>query len=344
MTDKKNKTIKMDANDPRRAIRLDAVKALPNAHFRSDANSIHFQNQLEFVITRAYEFKLRELRMANGEILPIRATVPRGLKSWAYEMFEPKGFAKFFTSASWRDLPRADVSGTKTTGTVEEFGVAYGYTLGDIEQSQVTGKDLPALRSQSAKRAFDQLLNDVGINGKDELNLQGLANYPNMIVLDAPAGAAGATKWTTTGATAKTALEVLADLNSLVDTMLDVTKDIERPNVIQMPRAERRRLQLLKLGVGQDSKSVLNQFLEDNPEIEEVGILSDLESSAANAGPAVLAFRRNPEALWLEVPIPFEQHGPMQDGLEFGVATRGSTGGVISVYPLSLLRMDFGVT
>ena len=73
MTDKKNKTIKMDANDPRRAIRLDAVKALPNAHFRSDANSIHFQNQLEFVITRAYEFKLRELRMANGEILPIRA-------------------------------------------------------------------------------------------------------------------------------------------------------------------------------------------------------------------------------------------------------------------------------
>lgn len=331
-------------NDPRHTIRLDDVKRLNSAFFRSDANAIYFQQQLEAVQTRVYEYKMRELKMANGQILPIRSTIPRGLKTWGYEMFEPKGLAKFFTSASWRDLPRSDVSGKKVTVKVEEFGVAYGYTLGDLEEGAATGKQLSAMRGQSAKRAFDQLLNETGISGKSELGLHGLANHPNMLVMDAPQGTGGATRWTTLGATAKTATEVLADLNSLIDTMLDVTKDIERPNVILLPRAEMRRLQNLHLGSGQEAKSVLKQFQEDNPEIESVEILPELSTASSTGGPAVLAFRRDPEALWLEVPIPFEQHGPMQDGLEFGVATRGSTGGVVSVYPMSILRMDFGAT
>ncbi len=338
----------MDPNDPNRTIRLDAIQALAlhTPHFRVDAHAVHFQGQLEYAMTKAYEYRQPELKMANGGILPIRSTVPRGYESWAYEMYQGTGYAKFFTSGSWRDLPRADVAGTKTTGQVREFGTSYGYTIGEVEKSQASGKPVTVLKGQASRRAFNTLLHNTGLRGDTSNNLQGLLTIPNQTVMSAPAGAAGATRWTTTGATAKTGLEMLADLNELVDTMLQTTNEQERPNVIAMPRSFYRSAQTRKLGTSTEVMrvSVLKQFREDNPEITKVVVINELQTGATDGNPAIMAWREDPESLWLEVPIPYEQHGPIVDGLEFGVAVRGSTGGVICVYPLSVIRIEFGAT
>jgi hypothetical protein len=339
----------MDDNDTRRPIRLDDVRALHRffrerrsdvAPARADAG-IYFQNQLEFVIQQAYEHKLVELKMANGQVIPIRSSIPRGAKTWSYEMFEPVGFAKFLTTASWRDIPRADVTGSKTIGHVAEFGVGYGYTLGEIEESQFANKPLTAMKATATRRAWDQLLNTTGITGSTERNLQGFTNHPNITVADAAIGAAGSGSFSWTRTTdPKTGLEMIEDLNDGIDTMLDLTGGVERPTHIALSRAYMRRLQTTRVGTDL-STTALKIFREDNPEIQEMIVLEDLDTASTGGAHAAMFWRQDPQALWLEVPIGFEQHGPQQDGLEFGVMTRGSTAGVICVYPLSVLRMDF---
>lgn len=335
--------MELDLNDPKRTVRLDDIRAFKNPHFRDDANAVAFQRDLEHIMAATYEERLPHLAMANGEVLPIRSTVPRGMRTWRYPVISAVGVAQFFALDSWASMPMVDLDMDYETGEVHTFGLGYAYSISDVETARATGMDVGPYKAAAAKRGDDKKLNDIGVFGDPQRNLLGLTNLPNGTVIDAPAGAGGKTRWTaTTGK--KTAQEMVDDLNSMVDTMMDLTDDIERPNVIYMPNAEHRAAQTTHFGTTQDP-SVLQRFLQDNPEVRAIKVLRELKTAGTGGRPCILAFREDPTHLWLEVPVPFEQMGPKEtDDWNYKVATRVDVAGVIAHYPMSVIRLDFGAT
>lgn len=334
-------TVQLDPNAPNRTVRLDDIKRLAVAApmFRSDAASLWFQKELEQVIATQYERKYPEMKMASGQLIPIRATIPRGKKTGSYKQYDYTGIAKWLNTGSWKDIPKVSVSAARSTFQVREFGLGYGWELGELEEAQATNTPLQQIEATGTRMGMDKFLNDVGFYGDDAHGIHGATNVPNMTVIDAAAGTGGAYRWSTTGATAKTALEMAADINLFVRTMRTVTNNVHRPNrawiASSFVEAARR------VVIPSTSKTAWQFILETYPEItfEEV---NEMEAAGTYGGPCIMALHiSSPDELWFEVPIPFEQHGPFQDGLSFGVIARESTGGVITPYPMALLRMDF---
>jgi len=334
----------LDLNDPQRTVRLDDIRAYKNPHFRDDANAVAFQRDLEHIMAATYEERLPHLAMANGEVLPIRSTVPRGMRTWRYPVISAVGVAQFFSLDSWASMPMVDLDMDYETGEVHTFGLGYSYSISDVETARATGMDLTPHKATAAKRGDDKLLNDIGISGDAKRNLLGLTNLPNGTVVDAPAGAGGKTRWTATSGK-KTFQEMVDDLNLAVDTMMDLTDDIERPNIIYLPNAEYRVAQNTHAGTDANSPNVIQRFLADNPEVRAIKVLRELKTAGTGGRPCILAFREDPNHLWLEVPVPFEQMGPKEtDNWDYKVATRVDAAGVIAHYPMSVIRIDFGAT
>ncbi len=329
----------LDPNDPNRTVRLDQVQRLDNPFFRVDANSLWFQKELEEVIASTYEVKYPELQFANGSVLAFRATIPRGKKTGSYKTVSLTGLAKWATTGAWKDIPKASVSAKRHTFEVHEFHLGTGWDIGDMEEAAAANFPLPRHDTQAVKRGCALFTDDVLAFGDAAKGLQGLTNLQGMSVVDAPAGAGGAYRWSTTGGTAKTAMEMVQDVALLIRYMRAVTQYVHRPSQILLPPSFWEATNRVVLA--NTSKTVRSFLRENYPEISFREI-NKLENAGTYGGPVILATAPlSPDELWAEEPIPFEMHGPWQDGFQFGAAARQSTGGVICIYPMAVLRMDF---
>ena len=85
------------------------------------------------------------------------------------------------------------------------------------------------------------------------------------------------------------------------------------------------------------SDTTILEFLKANhPEITMWDWLNELNASASFSGlDAMVAYRRDPEVLTLEIPSDFEQFAPQEEGLDFVVPCHERMGGVIVYYPLA---------
>lgn len=332
-------TPKLDPNAPGRTIRVDDVRSLNAPFFKTDAGSLWFAKELEQQIAAQYEKRYPEMKMAAGSVLPIRATIPRGKKTGSYKMYDYTGVAKWLTTGAWKDIPLASVSAKRSTFEVHEYHEGYGWELGELEEAQATGVPLQSFLANAVRMGMDKFLNDRGCYGDDDKGIHGFFNVPNMTVIDAPAGTGGAFRWSTTGATAKTALEMAADVALAIRTMRSVTNNVQRPNRCWLPSSFWEASNRVVLP---NTSVTARQFIQQTyPEIQFDELLEADTAGTYNGPVMMFAHISSPDDLWLEVPIPFEQHGPFQDGLMFGVIARASTGGVITPYPMALLRMDF---
>jgi hypothetical protein len=336
-------TAALDLNHPEREVRLDSVRSLghQNAFFRSDAASLWFQKELEHTITTQYEVRFPELKMAEGAVIPIRGTIPKGKRSGVYKMYDYTGVAKWLTTGSWKDIPKASAKGKRATFDVHEYAMGYGWELGELEEAQATNTPLLQFEANAASRGLALFLDAVGWFGDVAKGCHGLTNHPNITVIDAAQGAANAYRWGTYGSTSKTGLEMVADVALGIRTMRSVTKNVQRPNRCMLPSTFWERAQHQVYNATGGNQSVMKFLRETYPEIvfEEH---RQLDTAGTYGGPVIMFIHvSSPDDLWFECPIQKEQHGPFQDGLTFGALMRSSTGGIITPYPQAILRMDF---
>jgi hypothetical protein len=309
---------------------------------RKDAASLIFQRELEVLQSRVYERKYPAMKMAEGAIVPMRGTIPRGAKSASYKMISHFGVAKWFTTGSMKDLAMAGVAAERKEYTVHEFGEAYGFEVWELEQAAFAGVPLSEQTIMAADRANALFVNRVGLFGDVEKNLQGFLNHQNMPVMSARAGAGTATRWSTLGSTAKTALECQQDIAFAKRTMRSLTGLVHQPTHCWLPPSFwERTVNLVIPGTAVTLKSFLS---ETYPDIRFEELL-ELETASSTGGPSIMfASMMGPEDMWVEMPMRSEPHGPFEDGLRTNFILRSSTGGFITPYPLALLRLDFAAT
>jgi hypothetical protein len=296
---------------------------------RLDANeNIFFARELTYVKKKTYDIKYPTLRVANGEMIPISREASPGDDTIVYQQFDQHGIAKIIASYA-NDLPRSDISGKEFVANIRSIGNSFGYTKQEIRAAQTANKPLTTRKSSAARRAQMEEQQRVAIYGDVENGLSGWFSNPNIPSVAIPAdGTGGLTTFAS-----KTADQMIRDLNSVANSIAEITNGVEIPDTLLLPVAQ---FNLISTTVRpQTDKTVLRTFLDNQPYIKNVSWLNELKGAGAGGTDRMVAYRRDPEAFTLEIPMDITMEAPEQNGLEFTVAIESRIGGVLVYYPLS---------
>ena len=299
-----------------------------------DANeSVFFARELEFIKSRSYDKKYADIKARA--LIPISNEADAWADAIVYESYDQVGFAKMIAGYS-DDLPRADVAGTQFINPVKSLGASYAYNVMEIRKSTARNKNLPQRKANAAKRAILQYENTLAFLGDTATGLKGFLNHPNIPTVTIPNDGTGATiTWST-----KTPAQILRDMHLIANTVVSQSKGVEKPDTLLLPIDSFLLVSSTPWSTSNDGKTILAVFLEQNQYIKNVDWLNELTTAGAGSTKRMIAYRRDPEALTMEIPQDFEQFDPQPRNLEFVVPCHSRFGGVLMYYPLSAARGD----
>ncbi|MDR3100757.1 MAG: DUF2184 domain-containing protein [Paraburkholderia sp.] len=317
-------------------IRVDAelMRAVESfSSLRADAGeTVFFARELEYIKALTYDIKYPNLKAT--QVIPVSTEAGAGAETITYTSYNQVGMARILANYA-DDLPRADVKGEQFTANVRGIGTSYGYSIQDIRAAQMAGKPLQTRRAESARKANDILVNKIGFFGDATHGLLGLLTHPNVPVYVLPADGTD----NSTRLRDKTPTQCLRDLNGMVQSMIRTTKGVETPNTMLLPPDTIAWLRSTPRSDVSDT-TIAEFFLDNNGYIEELEDCVELQEAGPSGGDMIVCYRKDPNALTFEIPQPFEQFPPQQEGLEFEIPCHSRCGGVIIYYPLSLVKAE----
>lgn len=296
-----------------------------------DSESVFFAQQLEYIKSKTYDEKLANLNAAK--LFPVSSTADAGAETISYESYGMVGIAKLVASYA-DDLPRADIKGTKVTVSVYSAGTSYGYSTQDIRAAKMKGLPLDARRALSARRANDTFINKIAFKGDKEGRIVGILDNPNITTSVVPAdGSNNSTKWAD-----KTPEQVLRDMNDAVSGIVDLTNGVEIPDTMVLPIKQYNYIANTVVP-NTAGESILTNFKKNNQYIKNIVSAVEMKGAGSGGEDVGLIYRKDIDAVSLEIPMPFTQYAPQARSLEFVVPCESRTAGVIVYYPLSMAKM-----
>jgi hypothetical protein len=310
--------------------------------FNMDAGeAAFFARQLEFIKAKTYDVKFPEYPAQR--LLPISTEAGPGAESITYRQYTPVGLMKLLASYA-DDLPYSDTYGKEFTVAVKGFGGAYRYDIQEIRNALQAGVPLTQRKANSARLAYEQKVNKYGFLADGSATyggLYGLFYNPNVTKMSAPTGGWCDKYGINAGATPD---QIIADVNTAINYVQTLTLKVERVDTVLMPVSHLSYIATVPRSAVSDT--TILQFLKNNhPGVEFEGIneaaaLNPLPSGASGPANILIAYRKDPDAVTMEIPQPFEQLPVQELDLNFKVPTHARYGGVIFYYPLSCLIME----
>ena len=308
---------------------------MKNRYTIIDANeSIFFARELEHVKAKSFDVKFPNLQFAEGNLIPISFEGDPGDDNITYQQFDQVGLAKVIANYA-NDLPRADVKGREFTAKVKGLGASYGYTIQEIRASKKTGRAIDQRRSVAAKRSVMEKLDRIALNGDTSSGLQGLLTNPNITEVVLANDGTGSLKTFAS----KTADQIIRDLHSLANTINTVTNGVEKADTLLIPLIQYSLITNKQKSVASD-KVIKDFFLASDISIKEIIPVVRLAGAGAGGTDRMIAYKRDPEHLTLEIPQDYEQFPAQEKGLEFEIPVHMRTGGVLIYYPLAIAFAD----
>lgn len=292
--------------------------------------NIQFTKALEVV--RKTNLEMRFPQFMARQLIPVKNDVDPGVQTIQWRSYGPVGMAKIISNYA-DDLPRADVLGEDNYSKVFSIGNSYGYNIDEVAASAYSGIALSTKRAAAARRANEERVEALAAVGDSRFSILGLLNQPNATVLALPAGASTFTTWAT-----KTADEILADLNLIKRTPINLTNGVEKIDTIVMPENQRGIIQTKRVSTVSDT-TVEEFFLRTNPGIQLIS-WQRLTGAGASATDRIVGYYRNPDYIELNIPKEWTELPPQERNLEVVIPCHSRFGGVILYYPLSMVYAD----
>lgn len=296
-----------------------------------EGESIFFARELEHVKAKTYDIKFPELKARA--LFPLEFEANAGAETITYEQYDQVGMAKIISNYA-DDLPRADVKGKEFTSKVRTIASSYGYNYDEIQAASMAGKPLTTRKANAAKRAHLVLENKIAFFGDATHNITGFLSNPNIQEVVLAADGAGAS----TTLASKSADLMIRDITSLFTAVHDVSKGVEVANVLMMPIGQYNLIANTRLP--DSDMSVMKWVMENNPHLQEIVWVTELKGAGAGGTDKMVAYRRDPDALTMEIPSEFKQLPVQEKNLEYIVPTHHRFGGVLIYYPLSVAFAD----
>lgn len=314
-------------------INLDAVQQSLARDARLDANeSIFFTRQLEHIMPEVYMVEHIDLKART--LLPVDNSAPAGTRTITWRVWDRIGLARLISDYS-KELPRVALYGNEQSVKVRDIGTSYGYSVMEIQSAALTNTNLDTEYGIAARRACEELLNQIAFHGDAATGLKGLIGYSGLTEYTVPNDGTSSSKaWT-----AKTPAQILRDLAGITSAVRVPTKTRETPDTLVLPLAQYDYISQTPYSAESD-KSILRWYMDNNPFAMQVEWLDDLSTAGAGGTARMYAYKRDPRKLKLHVPQEFKQLAPQLDGLEYKIPCLMSTGGLTVQYPASIAYGD----
>lgn len=291
------------------------------------AGDVFFARQLEYVQAKIYEFQYPAFKAY--QYIPINFDIPAGAEYVTATQYQSVGRARIINSYA-DDLPEAGLIGTQLTNPVVSIGSSYRYSHQEIRAAQFANVNLTMRQAEAARRANDQLVNDLALTGDTTVNLYGFLNNPNIPVNPVPAdGTGGNTEWST-----KTPDQILRDMNLIVNTVFSQSNGVEMPDTLLLPLAQYTYISSTPRSPNSDT-TILAYFLMNNQFIKRVDWLLQLAGAGVGGADLAIAYENNPNKVAMQIPMAFTQYNPQERNLEFVINCESRYGGITWYYPLS---------
>jgi hypothetical protein len=289
------------------------------------AENIFFLRQLEYVKSKSYDILYPEL--LSKKFIPVSNEAGPGAETIVYATYDKVGVAKIIASYA-EDLPRADVKGVENRSPVRSLGASYGYNIQEIRAAKLAGKPLQQRRADAAMRAVAQKEDIIGATGDADSGLGGFLNNTSVT------NGAAAYQISATGGTPD---QILAVLNTAVNSIVSLTYGLEMPTDVLLPINQYTYIASTARSANSDT-TILEYFLQNNPFVQNVNHWYRLTGAGIGGGAGLdvmMTYVKSPEKVTFEIPLEVEQFAPQQRGLEFVVDLHARNGGVLWYYPLS---------
>lgn len=295
-----------------------------------DTQTALFKRQVEWVKTKTYDVKYKNLRAKK--FIPVNTSVSSGARTIVWYSFSNAGVAKIIADYA-TDFPRVDTFAEENESKVKSLGAAYGYSLQEIREAQIAGVGLQTRKAKIARDAIEFLIDNLAWFGDTDYGIQGFINYPGITEYVVPAGASTFKTWAT-----KTPDEINADLSGIKSAVSVPTKGKEEINQILIPRAQYELIKNTRMTDG-DSSTVFTFFTKNNPSIA-IDVLDELAGVGDSGTDQFIGYVRNPDNLTMEIPLPFEQMDSDKQGMEYVIPVHARFGGVVIYYTASVAYGD----
>lgn len=290
---------------------------------------IFFARQLEYVQERAYEYQYPGLK--SFELIPISYETPSWAEFVTVTQYQSAGRARIINSYA-DDLPEASIIGAQMTAPIVSIGNSYRYSHQEIRASMGKGISLDTRLAFAARRANDQLIDDLAFYGDPVTGLTGLVNNPNVPAVPVQAdGAGGLSTWDS-----KTPQQILRDMNMIVNQVVVNSNEVERPNTLLLP-VEQYSLIASTARSNTSDTTILQFFLLNNPFIERVVPVAKLAGAGTAGVDIMIAMDSSSDKLVMHMPMAFTQYPPQERNLEFVINCESRFGGVQVIYPMSMI-------
>ncbi len=324
------------------AIAFDKGKFTPHASWRFDqAPGTHFDaaesafvaRQLEHIRAGVYEVEYPDLKGAR--LVPTNTSVPSGKNTYTIRIMDKVGEAKVIADEAM-DLPDVEVKTSEKSMNMFTLGIMYRYHIQEARAAMSEGMPLIAKKAMVAREQMERKLDGIILLGDTVAGVKGLLNATDtgIVTYTTPNGTGGDTEFST-----KSSDEVLLDLHGAPAKVVTDSKEVDIPNTMLLPLSTKQYLASRRVGDG-TSTTILTYFLGNDPYINMVEALYQLESNADWTGKRGMCYRRDPNCLELIVSQSFEQLPPQAVAFMVKTFCRMRTGGLAIYRPTSMVRFD----
>lgn len=307
---------------------------LVNALQRFDAaidgrHAAFLEKQLEFVKAQTYDIQYTSLKARL--FIPVNNEIPNGAASHVYQSWDEYGRADIISSYG-DDFKRVGVGVKEFVGAIKSIGASYAYSIEDLRRSAFAGTNLDTRLARAARNAIEFELDHLAAFGHKNSKLYGFLTNPNVPVKKADA------PWF--GPATKDPRKIMEDLTAVVSDIVDRTEELHAPDTLLLPT--KHYAHIAQTPVSQNTETtILKSFLANNPYIKGIDSWKKLDKADTEGkGARIVAYKRSPDVIQLEIPQEFEQFPPQPRNMEFVINCHAKFAGVSIYYPLAIAFLD----
>lgn len=261
------------------------------------------------------------------EFVPVDNSAPAWIKSVTYFSRDGGGAAKWMNGSA-NDFPLVGMTREKYETTVEMAGIGYDYTIEELEQARLLGMNVPADKAMIARRAYEELVENVAFVGDTGKGFEGLLNNSAVTATDVADGADTTPEWDT-----KTSDEILKDVNTALTGVWTTTETVAMADTLLLPLTQYSDIATRRLSDTSD-KTILEWVEKNNIYTKVTGKPLTIRANRFLAGAGegssdrMVVYRKSPEVLKMHLPMRLQFMAPQLAGIRYMVPGIFRLGGV----------------
>jgi hypothetical protein len=307
------------------SIRQDISDAVGQVRRLDAGETMFLTNQLKEMIKDFFNIEV-PVPLAL-QILPVLNDGNPGAEVYPYAQYEFFGQAKTMT-ASARDIPMINGQGLEFDSKYLSNFIGFETTFQQLRAAALANVPISSQFAIAAKFAQDARLDEIASIGDSNYGKTGFINDATIPLIAAITGT-----WS-----AATTAQIYADVAKLVNSIRIATHQIHKATDLLIDQTS---WQYFQRAYAAGSDTTLAEYIEKNLKVKiEVWERLDL-ANAGGTGARIVAFEKNPMAMFIKNSVPFEVFGPYEEGgTSYVTKTHSRTAGFVAPYPYAAAYMD----